>query len=280
MGESKSILEMITEQMESGKTSPPAFSENALKLQHEATAVDPDTDRIKELIENDQTITGELLKMANSSYYKGLNNVETIHEAILRLGINEVRNLIMCVIHKSNFRSEDPLIKKYQKHLWEHSVACAIGSQWTANYLSFDQIIHKSFIAGLLHDMGKLFLISAIEDIRKNKGDEFNPSDSVVEEIMEDLHPVQGYELFVKWNLPEDYCIVARDHHENEFDNGNMLLTVVRLVDRVCLKMGIGSRKDEYAATAGSLEAELIGMSEIANAELEIKLEDSMLSGD
>jgi HD-like signal output (HDOD) protein len=278
MEDSKSIIEMIKDQMESGKTSPPAFSKNALKLQNEATAVDPDMDRVKEMIEMDQTMTGELLKMANSPYYKGLNNVETVQEALLRLGINEVCNLVMCVIHKSNFRSEDSLIKKYQQHLWEHSVACAIGSQWTANHLSFDQIIHKSFIAGLLHDMGKLFLISAIEDIRKEKGEEFNPSHSVVEEIMEDLHTTQGYELFVKWNLPEDYCIVARDHHALEFDNGNTLLALVRLVNRTCLKMGIGSRKDEYAATAGSLEAELLGMSEIAIAELEIKLEDSMLS--
>ena len=114
MTDSKPIIEMIQDQMESGTTSLPVLSQNALKLQHEVTADDPDMDKVRELIEMDQAITGELLKVSNSAYYKGLNNVETVHEAILRLGISEVCNLVMLAIQKSNFRSEDPLIKKYQ----------------------------------------------------------------------------------------------------------------------------------------------------------------------
>jgi HD-like signal output (HDOD) protein len=247
-----------------------------MKLQLEVTAEDPDIEKIMQMIEMDQAITGELLKTANSPFYKGLDSVDTVRDAILRLGMNEVANLVMFAIHRSNFKSDDPLVKKYMKQLWTHSVACAIGSKWAAEYLSLEQILPQSFIAGLLHDMGKLFLITAIGDIRREKDRRFDPSPNLVEKIMESLHASQGYELLTTWNLPEAYCIVARDHHALEFDTGNLLLTLVRLVNRVCVQMGVGTYMDENAATAGSVEADLLGLSEIAIAELQIKIEDSL----
>jgi HD-like signal output (HDOD) protein len=84
----------------------------------------------------------------------------------------------------------------------------------------------------------------------------------------------QGYLLLKGWNIPETYCLVAGEHHAEEFDSNNDLLVIVRPVDQACNKMGIGLLEDPSIALAATPEANLLGLSEVVLAELEIKLED------
>ncbi len=275
MTDKKSLIDIIKDHMASGDIKLPVLSQSAEQLQNEVTKEDPDMGKVENYIKMDPTITGEILKVANSSYYKGIGTVDTIREASLRIGISELANIVMMVLHRENFSSTDPHINNYLGELWKHSLAIAVGSQWLAKHLALEQISGRVFIAGMMHDMGKLFLITAVEDIKKTDKD-FNPPTFLIEKMITGLHTEQGYELLQKWNLPEAYCLVARDHHEVEFDTGNMLLAIVRLVNRVCNKMGIGPVCDEEEPIVGSAEVELLDLSEIAIAELEIKIEDSI----
>ncbi len=275
MTEKKSLIDIIKDHMAAGDIKLPVLSQYAEQLQNEITKEDPDMGKVEKYIKMDPAITGEILKVANSSYYKGIGTVDTIKEASMRIGISEMANIVMLVLHRENFSSTDSYINNYLEQLWKHSLAIAVGSQYLAKYLALEQIIGTAFIAGMMHDMGKLFLITAVEDIKKIDKD-FKPPTFLIEKMISGLHTEQGYELLKNWNLPEAYCIVARDHHEREFDTGNMLLAIVRLVNRVCNKMGIGPASDEEEPIVGSIEVELLDLSEIAIAELEIKIEDAM----
>ena len=77
--------------------------------------------------------------------------------------------------------------------------------------------------------------------------------------------------------MPETYSDVALNHHLDEIDKDNSLLIIIRLVNKACNMMGIGLNEDPSAILAASEEADLLGVSEISLAELEIKLEDSMV---
>ena len=276
MTEQKSIVDIIREYMKSGEITLPALSDTAAKLQTEITKEDPDMSKVEAYIKLDPAITGEVLRVANSSYYRGIGTVETIHDAGLRIGLSELANIIMVGIHRSKFKSKDPYINDYLRMLWKHSLACAIGSSWLSKHLMLNQLSGKAFIAGILHDMGKLFLLTALEDIKKNNND-FNPSNFLIEKMLTSLHSEQGYDLLVQWNLPQIYCIIARDHHGETFDSGNQLLAIVRLVNRVCSRIGINMPLENVEAVAGSIEVELLDLSEISLAELEIAIEDAMM---
>jgi HD-like signal output (HDOD) protein len=80
-----------------------------------------------------------------------------------------------------------------------------------------------------------------------------------------------------QWNLPENYCLVARDHHLAEFDGNNFLLVLVRLANQVCNKMGIGLIEDPSIVLLETPEAAQLQLSEIDLARLEVRLEDSQL---
>jgi hypothetical protein len=79
------------------------------------------------------------------------------------------------------------------------------------------------------------------------------------------------------WNLPEKYGIVVRDHHVELYDTGNHLLTIVRLANITCNKIGIGCTPNPNMVLSATPEAETLGMSEIKLAQLEIKLEDTLV---
>jgi len=93
---------------------------------------------------------------------------------------------------------------------------------------------------------------------------------------MNSLHVEQGYALLKSWNLPETYCAIVRDHHKEKFDPKDNLLTLIRLVNQACNKIGIGLRPNPATVLAATAEADVLDLSEVSLAELEIKLEDSL----
>jgi hypothetical protein len=78
-----------------------------------------------------------------------------------------------------------------------------------------------------------------------------------------------------QWNLPESYITVARDHDSDEWNEGNPLLAIVRLVNLACKKTGVHSLPDPSLVLVTSTEAQVLGLREIALAELEIVIEDA-----
>ncbi len=277
MQQKASIIDIIKQQLKKDD-SLPVLNPKALKIQGEATKSDPDFNVLARMIRMDPTLTSQVLKTANSPFYRGLGDVETIKDALVRLGQNTMVNIIMKVIHQQNFTSSNPLIRSYQKRLWSHSVSCAIGSLWTAKYLSMEELIPKAFIAGLLHDMGKLYLLTALEKILASKTAGFKPTPQLIEKILDNLHSVLGFSLLTKWYLPEQYRLIARDHHAQEYDRSDMLLVIVRLVNNVCIKMEKNDPQADLSGIVSSREADLLGIPEIGVAELEIALEDARIN--
>lgn len=269
-----SIIELIKQQIKK-EDSLPVLSPKALIIQKEATKTDPDFDVLARLIRMDPTLTSQILKTANSPFYRGLGSADTIKDAEIRLGQNEMVNIIMKVLHQSNFRSSHPLIRPYQIRLWNHSVSCAIGSLWTVKYLSIDELIPKAFIAGLLHDMGKLYLLTAIEKIFQSKTVTFKPPPQLIDKMLDNLHSAMGYNLLTKWHLPEQYRIISRDHHAEKYNHADMLLLIVRLVNAVCIKIETNTPETNLAGIVSSKEADILGMPEVGVAELEIAMEDA-----
>ncbi|MBL0714847.1 MAG: HDOD domain-containing protein [Desulfosarcina sp.] len=257
----------------------PVFDRTALQIQQEITRESVDQRVIENLIVRDQALTSQVLKVANSSFYKGLSEVTTVRNAIVRLGLKEVANIVTLVSHRQHFKATDPQARKLMNALWRHSVGCGLGAKWLAALGGFDVPPNEAFFAGLLHDVGKLFIITVIAKLKKSKQLKHMPSDALVDEVIESLHCKYGYTLMKNWNLPEKYCRVVRDHHsadlDADLDEENYLLTIVRLANRACNKTGIGLRPDHQIVLAATPEAGLLGVSDVTLAKLEIHLEDA-----
>lgn len=274
MSNKTAILDILKQYIED-QNNYPVLNPKAAELQGEIMKPDPDLKTVNKMIQTDPTLTANILKVANSPYYRGLGEVTTIKEAALRLGYNGLTDIIMQVIHKKNFTSDIPVIKARQARLWDHSLACAIASRWLANHLKMNDLLPKAFIAGLLHDMGKLCLLTAIEKIMVSKTQMIPFTPDLIDRILDSLHGKQGYAMLKQWHLPAQYCSIARDHHNEKYDETDSLLMVVRLADQVCKKMERNDPEEDLTFIMGSREANILGVKETGIALLEIALEDA-----
>ena len=276
MNQPRSLIDLIEEKLNDDRTVLPVFDKTGLQVQQEVAKEEPDVQRIEKLITGDQALTSQVLKTANSAFYKGLTKVPTVKAAIVRLGAVEISNIVMLATQKKHYTAKDPRIKAMMQELWCHAVGSAIGSQWAAREFGFKQLGREAFTAGLLHDVGKLLLFSVIDTIRQEQGISIQSDESLLLEIMQNFHTEHGYILLQNWNLPTSYCIIARDHHLPRFDKNDYLLMIVRLVNLACHKLGIGLVEDPDIVLAATPEADQLGISEISLARLEIKLEDAL----
>ena len=275
MPESRSIVEVINDNIEDGNLNIPVFNSIALRLQKVLARQDYGIDEVNRLIIADPGLASQVLRVSNSSYYGGLSKVTTIRDAIVRLGASCVANIAMLSTQQDIYRSADPKLNEIMSTLWRHALCCAIGAKWLAAKTNFASLKEEAFLAGLLHDVGKLFLLKVMEKIIKEEKQEGAISPALISEVMESMHVAQGANLMQKWNMPEIYCITVRDHHTEHWDRGNAILAIVRLVNQACRKLGVHMSPDPSLVLFACSEAHFLGVREITLAELEIVIEDA-----
>jgi HD-like signal output (HDOD) protein len=192
MSTEMSFLNIVQQHLESNNTLLPPFDTTAQRIRQEIMKEDPDIQLIEQLIVKDQALAGQVLRVANSSFYKGLVKVSTVRNAILRLGINEVSNMVTLATQEKNFHSKDAYVNGIMRNLWRHSVGCGVGAHWLAKQGGFPSLAHEVFFAGLLHDVGKLFILAVVEDIRRNGNSGPQPFNAMLDEVMRSMHSEYG----------------------------------------------------------------------------------------
>src|SRR6185295_4369067 len=140
---------------------------------------------------------------------------------------------VTVVTQSQQYRAKDKIIAAHMQILWQHALACALGSKWFAEKIGYKELSQEALMAGLLHDIGQLFLLKALEDIQTSE-QQITLSEPVILEVLQLMHVEQGTMLMQHWNIPELYCEVVRQHHAETYDTNNTLLLIVRLVDIAC----------------------------------------------
>jgi HD-like signal output (HDOD) protein len=243
MTSERSFAAVLQNYIESERFSLPVFSPVSLRVQRELVKREPHFRTVEKLISADQSLSSNILKVANSSLYRGLLPVNTVRGALVRLGISEVARIVFVDINKNLFSCRDSQIDAIMKKLWQHSLGCAFAAGMLSNRLDFGVMQHEAFSAGLFHDIGKLLILKVIAE-KKRKNRELAVKDDLLLGAMDLLHAEQGCLLLRRINMPEMFAVIARDHDLPEFDPDNYLLVLVRMANHICHQMGIGLSHD------------------------------------
>ncbi|MDX9834789.1 MAG: HDOD domain-containing protein, partial [Desulfobulbus sp.] len=151
-----SLIDVINRFIVSDTITLPVFNSAATRLQMELVRQEPDLRVIEQVINSDQALSSQVLKIANSAFYRGLSEVGTVRAAIMRLGMREIGRIVFLVASRQHFRSSDNAIAMIMKKLWQHSVGCAYGTAWLARRCVDGVEQSQAFFGGLFHDVGKL----------------------------------------------------------------------------------------------------------------------------
>jgi HD-like signal output (HDOD) protein len=271
-----SLLDRINQIIDSGKLNLPVCNPMIFHF-HEAIAGNTEhISKIEKLIMTDQTLAAEILKAANSPFYCGLSPVRTIRNAIVRLGLQQVQRLMILALEHAKYQANNTELNKLLKDLWLHASTTSLAAQWIAQRLHLNSLEEVCFLGGLLHDIGKLAILRAVDEIKKSEGATVTMSHSLLNEILSTAHCSTGYNLLQIWNLPEDYCSITRDHHIEQPHPDNIPLLIVRLANESSRKLGIGLDPNPDLVLAATPEAGMLKTSELLLAELEVMLEDHL----
>jgi putative nucleotidyltransferase with HDIG domain len=207
-------------------------------------------DTLARLISTDQALTARLLKLANSAYYGYQREISTVNMAIVILGFNTVKDMGLWLSVFDAFKNSTAATGFDPVKFWEHSAACGVASKMLAK-ASASRHTGEAFVAGLLHDMGKMILNQyfepeLVEVMRMTREEEISLDDAEIE-VLGVTHGRVGAWLAEKWNLPAIISDTVMYHHEPW--NAELDKTFVALItaaDILCHQTGSGSsgRKD------------------------------------
>jgi len=274
VSENVSLLDLIEDAIASGEVALPARNQTAQQLQAILGRADYEIQEVLDIIESDQALTAEVLRVANSPFYGGLSKITTVRNAVVRVGAPEVVRLAIAATERESYRVRDAGLARLMEPLWDHALGSALAARWLARKLGFVDLESEAFIGGLLHDVGKLLLVRVCDDLLAQGRITQSIPDTVVAEILHAAHGRHGAALLQHWGLPDSYLSVVRDHHEETFDPRETLLVLVRLANHACHGLGVGLQHDASLDLNATEEAHALGASEILLAELVIMLED------
>ena len=198
------------------------------------------------IITDDQVLTARLLKLVNSSFYGFPQRISTVTNAIVLLGFDAIRSLLLTTSVFDLFAGRNNKRKQDQEKFWDHSLGCAVGAKVIGNYLRHDKI-EELFVSGLLHDIGKIVEMQFLPDEFAKVVATINKKDILMitaeEKVLGYNHAEIGQLLADKWNLPVKLEQVIAHHHQPA-SAGSFIMeaSIIHLADILCraLNMGYG----------------------------------------
>lgn len=175
-------------------------------------------DDMQRVIQAELALTTSILKLANSSFFGFSRQISTLHEALVALGMNEVKNLILAKTMFQAFkvtRKKTDIFKPLE--LWKHSFFCALATKTIAETVGENK--NEFFIAGLIHDIGKLVMYQEshiyekLLSMTEEKEHLVLYSAQIEQELLDMDHGVLGMQLLKKWLFPQQLQIAVGYHH-------------------------------------------------------------------
>ncbi len=231
---------------------------------------DTTADDLRRVIETDPALTGTVLRLVNSALFGLPQQISTLSHAIMLVGFLRLRSLTLTTVAAGLKGMIPPDAAAEQALIWEHSVDTALGAKVIAERLGFGWS-EEAFVAGLLHDVGRLVLLAF--QVREYRGlvDPGRGSLPTPEEEVELLgmdHEEVGRELLSRWNLAPQLVEVCGRHHGDVLPEGEhrQLAAIVMVADRL-----LGSASHEDPAPPAEILG--IGRDELSRLAAEVQRE-------
>jgi putative nucleotidyltransferase with HDIG domain len=226
---------------------------------------DVDISVLAKKVSHDQALTAKTLRLANSSLYGLQVKVTTIQQAITFLGFQTTRNLITAAAVTGCFPAgQCPAFD--DKAFWRHSIATAACCKVLARRLRFNQ--DYAFTAGLLHDIGRLVLVSTFAEQYQQVMAYRNANDTYVLDaeraVMGVDHVMAGAALAEHWNFSDTMKTAIAYHHDPDAPGAGLLAAIVHVANAIVHALDVAGEADDLVPAVSSAAWAALGLNQDA----------------
>jgi HD-like signal output (HDOD) protein len=234
---------------------PPTLPSVATELMILAQHAEVSIDDVVELLERDTMLTGRVLKIASSAVYKGASELRSVKEAIVRLGLTTLRDLVLEASMKMRVFRADAFTDTMER-LRKHSTFTGHLSRIVCRYTSVEQ--EYAFLCGLLHDVGVAGTLIALGESKVRKKKKKAPPNLIaIWPAIDRAHTQAGSLMAKLWELPPDVQMVLGYHHQVLVDrHPHPLAATICLADELAHELGVGLVAAEGSEIEGTSEVE------------------------
>ncbi|MCS6961421.1 MAG: HDOD domain-containing protein [Deltaproteobacteria bacterium] len=222
----------------------PSLPANAQKAFLVASNPKSDLRDIQEIIEADESFSSRLLKIANSVYFDRGKKAKTVPEALVIIGLSEAKTFLSSTYMTEIFSKMHGL----RALLWNHNIAVAILAKWLNSFKNeFEPDL--AFLAGLMHDIGKLMMHIRLGSdyeriIEKASRSNFIEAEA---ELFPFDHTDVGLLIAEEWNFSEELKNAIKFHHAPFPELKKWTIEwLVRLADTTAHAIGIAHPRGFY----------------------------------
>jgi len=209
----------------------------------------------------DQGIVTHILALANSAFYRGAVGVKNIEQAVVRLGLRELKGAVLMISLKNVFNNKTK--PNLSKALWEHSLATALIAKRVGTIVDVDP--EDVFTAGLVHDIGKTVVLALYERLLTG-GETGQVSEQVLGQLLDEFHLEAGRLLARDWDLPAVATEAIITHHSAEVHSREG--RTVALANKLAHVMGFPSPGSSESCDNLNEACQQLGIT----AEMQVKL--------
>jgi HD-like signal output (HDOD) protein len=230
----------------------PSFSTTVAKVLDICNRPDAAASDLNRVISYDPVLTGQMIKLINSAYYGLPNRVTSLTRAIIMLGINTVKNMVLSTSVLARFKKRLNISALTIDDFWQHSLGVAVIAKAIAKRLQVPMDEHEEyFVAGLMHDLGKIPLITCYPELYQQalnaaKGPRLALLQAENAAIGID-HCQVGYLIGAKWKLVDRVQAAILAHHEPAVDlhkSDWLIWCITGLANQLANLFSIGSSGD------------------------------------
>lgn len=223
----------------------PSTSVAAIELTNHPSA---DIVELSQMISADPLLCSELLKTANSVLYAAEVPAETLHDAIMRIGMRALRQLIFSVSMRGVILRGHGL-SEYAEEVWRQALSLGAIARAIAKELRTEP--DKAFMLGLLQDIGKVALLTML---REEVHDRATVTPALVGRMFHRFHERAGAAMATAWRLPAELASVAGCHHDykanQDFPQAAALASLAHQLD---LYLSLGDAERYRALARGEI---------------------------
>lgn len=194
--------------------------------------------KVGEIIERDPPLALKILKIVNSAFYGLLNNVSSLEHALIILGSEEVKNIVLGFSIQNFFNQSSNAFER--KRFWKHSIICSQISKHLGRHFN---IIDDGtfFLSGLIHDIGKLVADQYFHDDFNTIIDYISSNQSTFSKAEKEVLGVTHYQIAAKllqqWHFPKKVIMQIFYHHapwyDKNFTSGSIIVYLANILTKM-----------------------------------------------